>query len=208
MRAIQSAPLALTLPYLAFTPVFVVLTGWIVLGERVELPGVTGIALVVAGAWLLNLGEDDRSSPLAPFRAIWNIRGSRLMLLAAIIYSITSVGGKAAMQWLPAERFGPLYFSMVGFGAALVFGLSQPRRFRIIIDKPLPSLGIAALMALMVLTHFEALSRVEVAYMIAVKRSSLLFGILYGVLLFHERSGLRHFLAGALMVAGITLLAG
>ena len=39
----------------------------------------------------------------------------------------------------------------------------------------------------MVITHFLALARVEVAYMIAVKRTSLVFGVLYGALLFGER---------------------
>jgi uncharacterized membrane protein len=61
----------------------------------------------------------------------------------------------------------------------------------------------------MVYTHFLALQRAEVAYMIAVKRTSLLFGILYGALLFRE-SGMRTRLpAGVLMLAGVvTILTG
>jgi hypothetical protein len=54
-----------------------------------------------------------------------------------------------------------------------------------------------------------ALQQVEVAYMIAVKRTSLLFGILYGALLFRE-PGLRTRLpAGVLMLIGVaTILTG
>ena len=48
---------------------------------------------------------------------------------------------------------------------------------------------------------------VEVAYMIAVKRTSLLFGIVYGALLFHETHATRHFIAGVLMVMGVLLIA-
>jgi drug/metabolite transporter (DMT)-like permease len=44
--------------------------------------------------------------------------------------------------------------------------------------------------------------------MIAVKRTSLLFGILYSVVLFHERARIEHFLAGFLMLAGVFLIAG
>ncbi len=59
----------------------------------------------------------------------------------------------------------------------------------------------------MIYTHFLALQLVQVAYMISVKRVSLLFGILYGALLFHER-GLRTQLpAGVLMLAGVFLIA-
>jgi len=45
-----------------------------------------------------------------------------------------------------------------------------------------------------------------VAYMVAVKRTSLLFGLLYGAWLFGE-SGLRkNLLAGLLMVLGVYLI--
>jgi drug/metabolite transporter (DMT)-like permease len=62
-------------------------------------------------------------------------------------------------------------------------------------------------MALMVMTHFAAIAQVEAAYMIAVKRTSMLFGILYGALLFGERHLGRHLLAGALMIGGVALIA-
>jgi len=49
--------------------------------------------------------------------------------------------------------------------------------------------------------------RVEVAYMIAVKRTSLLFGILYGALFFRERGFSGRILAGGLMLGGVFLIA-
>ena len=61
-------------------------------------------------------------------------------------------------------------------------------------------------MAVMVVTHFLAIANVEVAYMIAAKRSSLLFGILFGAILFKERHVSRHFIAGAMMLAGVSLI--
>jgi drug/metabolite transporter (DMT)-like permease len=61
--------------------------------------------------------------------------------------------------------------------------------------------------AVMVVTHFLAVEQVEVAYMIAVKRTSLLFGILYGWWWFRERHLARHLAAGAVMVAGVAVLA-
>ena len=55
MQAIRDHPLSLTLPYLAFTPVFVTLTGWLILGETVSALGFAGILLVVVGSWLLHI---------------------------------------------------------------------------------------------------------------------------------------------------------
>ena len=94
VMAIRDTSLTLTLPYLAFTPVFNTLTGYVILGETVTLVGSTGIALVVAGAWLLNLqnARNGKSfSVIAPFRAILTEKGSRYMLIVAIIYSFSSV---------------------------------------------------------------------------------------------------------------------
>ncbi|MCP4409304.1 MAG: hypothetical protein GY807_16435 [Gammaproteobacteria bacterium] len=54
---------------------------------------------------------------------------------------------------------------------------------------------------------FIAIQGVEVAYMISVKRTSLLFGLLYGALLFSEPRLGHNLLAGSLMVSGVALLA-
>lgn len=210
MQAIRDYPLALTLPYLAFTPVLVVVTGSLVLGESVSSGGLFGIFLVVAGSWLLNFEQYERLSVatlLAPLKAIVVNRGSRLMLLTAAIYAITSVGGKAAMQWMPPYQFGAFYFAVLA-GVVLVFTLvSKPRALRIHRFGVLPLLVVAGFMALMVIMHFMALAQVEAAYMLAVKRTSLLFGMLYGAMLFGERHLSRHLVAGGLMVAGVATIA-
>ena len=67
-------------------------------------------------------------------------------------------------------------------------------------------LGIGAFMAGMVVTHFYAIEHVEVAYMIAVKRTSLLFGILYGASLFKETGTGTNLVAGIMMVLGVYLI--
>ncbi len=210
MRAIRDYPLALTVPYLAFTPVLVVLTGWLILGEKVSNGGLFGILLVVAGSWLLNFEHTDKLTPrtlFAPLRAIVINPGSRLMLMTAGIYAITSVGGKAAMQWMPAEQFGAFYFAVLGTLVLVLATLYQPRSLHVVKHGWLPLLVVAGFMSVMVVTHFLALAQIEAAYMIAVKRTSLLFGMLYGAVLFGERHLGRHLLAGGMMVAGVAAIA-
>jgi drug/metabolite transporter (DMT)-like permease len=209
MRAIRDYPLALTVPYLAFTPVLVVVTGWVVLGETVSTAGLGGILLVVAGSWLLNFEQAERlgwQTLLAPLKAIVVNPGSRLMLTTAAIYALTSVGGKAAMAWMPAEQFGAFYFVVLGALTLLMVALTRPSALRVQRFGLAPILVVAVFMALMVVTHFIALAQVEAAYMIAVKRTSLLFGMLYGAMLFGERHLGRHLLAGGLMIAGVAAI--
>ena len=205
--AIRDSPLHLTLPYLAFTPVINVLTGYLVLGEQVSWTGLAGILLVVSGAYLLNLHRIGQGW-LAPLRAIGQERGSRLMLAVAGIYSLTSVMGKAAMQYATPASFGAFYYVVIGGCMVIVIALRRPRDLRVLTRRPGPLLAVGGLMAVMVVTHFLAIADVEVAYFVSVKRASLLFGILYGALWFGERHLRRNLVAGSLMVAGVTLILG
>lgn len=232
MAAIRDHPLSLTLPYLAFTPVFVLLVAFVLLGEQPTPSGATGVLLVVCGAWLLNVRHarrDDWRSWAEPLRAIFYEPGSRMMLAVAVIYAFTSTLSKGAMQYMAPGHFGAFYFALLGLATLVLFGLPQPARLMRALGlkraerragdgpsthnghRPLRRIGavlaVVGFNGLMIYTHFLALQRVEVAYMISVKRVGLLFGILFGALIFGE-PGLRSRLpAGALMLAGVVLIA-
>ena len=209
LLAIRDSPLSHSLPYLAFTPVFTTATGLLVLGEQISLRGFLGILLVVVGAYLLNI-EHARGggvrSWLAPFPAILRERGSRLMLSVAALYSLTSVMGKGAVQYVPARTFGPLYWCILGLSSLVVFSIGRPGLVRVLWRQPGWHVLVGIMTAVMIITHFMAIAKVEVAYMIAVKRTSLLFGILFGALLFKERNLGRNMLAGVLMVLGVAVI--
>ena len=217
MKAIRDYPLSLTVPYLAFTPMFVILTGWVVLGESISLSGTGGILLIVFGAWLLNIPETDLSptpmtkpglrvfinNVLEPFKNIFRNPGSRYMLIAAFIYSITASTSKAAMGFMGAQQFGAFYFACIGIAALLLFGR---RGIATIRQNFFPALAVAALMAIMVFLHFKAIELVEAAYMVSVKRTSLLFGIIFGVLFFKEKHLGMHLIAAGMMLGGVFII--
>ena len=101
---------------------------------------------------------------------------------------------------------GPFYFVATGLAAVLVFGARKASNWRALGRHPWAHLGIGVFMAGMVLTHFYALVHIEVAYFIAVKRTSLLFGMLYGAWLFGETGLKKNLAAGMLMVLGVFLI--
>ena len=103
------------------------------------------------------------------------------MLATAAIYSVTSVGGKAAMQWMPPEQFGAFYFVVLGALTLLFVGISHPSSPANWTARHLAAADRRRLHGTDGGHHFMALAQVEAAYMIAVKRSSLLFGVLYGL---------------------------
>ncbi len=209
VKAIRDHPLSLTMPYLAFTPVFVVLTGWLVLGETVDFYGLIGIMLVMAGGWLLNLAHaslQDWRTWFDPLKAILYEPGSRLMLMVAAIYSLTSVMGKSAVQYTTPEAMGAFYYLAIGLLTAIAAALRDPALLRNSVRRPAASFAVAGMTALMVFTHFIAISMVEVAYMISVKRTSLLFGMVFGAIWFREGGLITRLPAGVLMVSGVYLI--
>lgn len=205
LRSIQGADLSQSLPYHAFTPVLVAGIGGPILGEAVSGIGLAGILLVFGGAWLLNIGEfrDGWHRPLtAPLRQ----RSARLMLLAASIYAFTGVFSRAPLAFLPPTFLGALYFTLVGVTAWV--GLDP--RGRVLRTLPWRNVWLWATvgwMTLMIVTHFVALVGVKTAYMLAVKRTSLLWGIVLGALWLGEPNLRRNLLAGGVMVAGVALIA-
>src|SRR5215471_5748650 len=74
-RAVQVSPLSLTIPFLAFTPVFLLLTGNLILGELPPLLKSEGILFVVLGSLLMHR-QAFRASIFEPFRAVLRERGS------------------------------------------------------------------------------------------------------------------------------------
>lgn len=57
MKAIKYSPLSLSVPFLSFTPIFLLLTSYILLGEIPGKLGFIGIILVCLGGYLLNFSS-------------------------------------------------------------------------------------------------------------------------------------------------------
>jgi drug/metabolite transporter (DMT)-like permease len=205
MQALRSSPLSLSLPFLAFTPLFILLTGRIILGEKITADGFAGIALIVAGSYCLNLSL-ARLGWWAPFRAIFRVSGSRLMLLVAFLYSFTSALGKLALIHSDPFFFPVLYYLLLCVTLVLFLPFSRSARTSRLFARPVLGLTIGILGAVSAFSHMLAISQVQAAYMVSVKRTSLLFAVLYGAFWFREEKIRERLLGAALMVAGVFLI--
>jgi uncharacterized membrane protein len=89
VTALSSSDLSITVPLLTLSPAFLLVTSPLLVGEYPTLTDIAGVLLIILGSYVLNLKEKQRGY-LAPFRAILEQRGPRLMVLVAFIWSITS----------------------------------------------------------------------------------------------------------------------
>jgi len=205
MKAIKVSPLSLTLPFLAFTPAFIILTGRIMLGEQLSLMGVAGIILIVIGSYCLNISS-VKGGLFAPIRAIFKEYGSRFMLLVSFIYSITSVIGKIGVLHSNPYFFGSTYFIALTLLMTVLMPFMPGRTLKRLTGFPMKGMILGAIYAVMVFSHMLAISQVEAAYMISVKRVSLLFGILYGAWWFREERIGERLLGAVIMLTGVFLI--
>jgi drug/metabolite transporter (DMT)-like permease len=205
MKAIKVSPLSLTLPFLSLTPVFLIGTSYIILGERPDNSGFIGIVLVVIGAYLLNVHTISRGF-LGPFKAIAEEQGSVLMIIVAFTFSIAACIGKIAVQHSDPIFFSVIYSFLLSFFLFLVISFRTRQFFSKAISRPVPFLLIGALVTIMMITHVKAINLVEVSYMISVKRLSILFGVIYGVIFFKETNVKERFLGATVMVSGIIMI--
>jgi drug/metabolite transporter (DMT)-like permease len=205
MKAIKLSPLSLTLPFLAFTPAFIIITGWILLGEKLGLPGIAGISLIVAGAYCLNISSLSQGL-FSPVRAVFREPGSRLMLLVSFIYSFTSVLGKIGVLHSNPYFFASTYFIILTTLMACLIPFMGRISFKRHRGFHMQGAAVGAAYALMVFSHMLAISKVEAAYMVSVKRMSLLFGILYGAWWFREKRIGERLLGAIIMLAGVFVI--
>jgi len=202
-KAIKISPLSLTIPFMALSPVFIIFVAFIFLGEWPNLYGFIGILLITGGAYILNISATSEGF-LGPIKAIGREKGSVLMIIVALIYSITSTLGKVAVEHSSPVFFGIFYPFTITFSLSIFLAVKGllPKVF----SKPSTFLPIGFFTAMMVISHFIAISMTDVAYMISVKRTSMIFSVIYGKILFGEIK-IRERLAGVLLMAcGVALI--
>jgi drug/metabolite transporter (DMT)-like permease len=206
-KALRVSPLSLSLPFLSFTPAFLIILSFVLLHQPVSLPGAAGIALIALGGYTLNLSA-LRSGFLEPIRAMARERGSLYMLIISMIYGVTSSLGKIGVDHSKPAFFGFFYNLAV---AVCMLPIIVRRSGR---ERFLPGLKSAFRIALLpavfdvvaTVSHFYAVSMANIAYMVAVKRTSLLIGTVYGFLFFRERNFRDRLLGAVLMFSGFLVV--
>lgn len=200
----RTSDLSLTVPMLAFSPLFMLLSSPLILGEFPAPLGLAGMCLVVAGSWVLQFSQRRRGL-FAPFTALLADPGPRWMLFVAVLWSVGANLDKLGLR----RASSPFWlFSVLSLICVLLlpYCLWKDRSgLRRVVRRPMMAI-LGGLETVSLLLQMAAL-RLELApYVISVKRLSVFFGVLLGAWLFKER-GLGERLAGALvMLAGVTLI--
>lgn len=204
MKAVSIGELSLTVPFLAFSPIFLIFTSNLMLGELPSLTGIVGILTVVFGAYFLEMKKE--AGIFGPFKALAKNRGAQLILLVALIYAISSNLDKIAIQNSnPITRIMVVQLLMALI-LVLLIRFRSSQKMAVIKSNYKPFLLIGLLAAIALLCQMTALSMGLVPYIIALKRSSALFSVVLGVIAFKERNVKPKLIGATLMIAGVFLI--
>jgi uncharacterized membrane protein len=202
VEALNSSDLSISVPLLTLTPLFLLVTSPWLIGEYPSFVDLAGVLLILLGSYVLNLKENQHGY-LAPFRAILEQRGPRLMLAVAFIWSITSNFDKIGVLNSTPDFWVISLFSFIAVLLLPVIALKSSQPLRQIQVHYRSLLWIGGLNSLAVLLQMQAIQMSQVTRVIAIKRMSTLLGVFWGCL-FLKETGLRERLMGAiLMVLGV-----
>jgi drug/metabolite transporter (DMT)-like permease len=197
MKALKSSDLSISVPMLAFTPLFLLITSPFIVGEFPDIFGLIGVLLIVVGSYVLNIKE-FAGGWLSPFRVLLKERGPQLMLIVAFLWSITSNFDKVGVQ-----NSSPFFWALiinlfiaVALFPILILRSSEPGNFKKNLDKLIP---VGLFSAITIIFQMTAINLTLVAYVIAIKRTSIIFSVLWGHYIFKEE-GVRERLIGVMIM--------
>jgi drug/metabolite transporter (DMT)-like permease len=206
MRAIKVCHISLCVPFIAFTPIFLIFTGGLILGEGLNGWGIAAVVLMAGGSYCLSLSTGSRGL-LAPLKALAREPGARCMLGVAVLYSVTAALGKLAILHSDPAFFGVLYPLM--FSGVMLSGypLSNPKPGKTLAARSRWGVILGLCLAAATFSQVYGLKMAPAAYLIAVKRTSVLFSVILGGLWLKERPIAPRLVGAALMVGGVMLIA-
>jgi uncharacterized membrane protein len=215
--ALAKADASLVSPLLTFNPAFTLLVAWPALGEVPGLRQTIGVAVILLGAYVLDV-EEARTGVLAPLRVLVERPGTLLALIASALWGITTVLEKLAIEHVTPPS-GPLVALL---GAALLVVFLTPGAFWSSRRTDASASGgtwgglrirpgtfmVAALIAgVAPLFGFTAIALGLVGYVTALFKLSAVLTILWAQLFLGEGNVRQRLLGAVVMVAGGILIA-
>jgi drug/metabolite transporter (DMT)-like permease len=227
-KALSSSDLSLSVPMLSFTPVFLIGTSYVILHEAPSFFGFLGICIIVSGSYVLNISA-GHEHVLDPIRSMMRNRASWYMLLVAFLFAVSINFDKIAL--LNSDPFFGMALTVMSIGIAFLLISAYSFMVRRNQNKDLPpnplkkegqqeipaqavprkqfallTLLIGLFVAIEAASINVAYTLQIVPYVIAIKRLSIIFMVLYGTIVLSEGDITKRVTGATIMVAGAMII--
>ena len=233
LRALQVSPISLCMPFMAATPLFLLPAGKFLLHESITSGMVIGVCLVVVGSLIVNR-QLFAQGLLEPAKAIIRERGSRYMLLVALLLTFTNVldkwfatsGGQVTLSVQISRSFvlaiGKCIMLAIFFACLTVLRLGKWKAYRknpagpiraiaaipwrpVWRDVPVWVISAGVLEAVVLVLQLTAVPFTALALVISIKRCGIVLAVFLGWLVFKERGITDRVIASCVMLSGVLI---
>jgi drug/metabolite transporter (DMT)-like permease len=227
-KALSSSDLSLSVPMLSFTPVFLIGTSYVILHEVPSFFGFLGICIIVSGSYVLNISA-GHEHVLDPIRSMMRNRASWYMLLVAFLFAVSINFDKIAL--LNSDPFFGMALTVLSIGIAFLLISAYSLTVRRYQNTDLPpnplkksenqetpawsvpqkqfvilTLLIGLFVAIEAASINVAYTLQIVPYVIAIKRLSIIFMVLYGTIVLAEGDITKRVTGAVIMVFGAMII--
>ncbi len=206
--AIKISPISLISPISSFTPIFTSIIAVLTLKEVPSFLHLLGIAIIVLGAYILNLSDFNKGF-LKPFKDLFSNKGVQLALLSTFLWSITPIFQKQAiLSTNPASAIVAAFAGTIGNAILfLLFSVDKVKKeFKIVLENIKIFLIMGLFGALGSFAAFIAFQQAQVGLVTSVFKLSILFSIILGAIFFKEQKIKERFIAGLIMLTGVVII--
>jgi uncharacterized membrane protein len=223
-RALQVSPLSFCVPFMALTPVFLLPIGKFFLHEQISAGMIVGVVVVVIGSLVINR-QMVANGWLEPAKEIFRQRGSRYMLIVALLLATTAAldkwfvtsGGDAAFGDRLARSFtlsigksvmlalffiGLAFWRLRGKNNSTAEKVSWTQVWR---EVPRWLVLAGLFEGIVLVLQLLAVQFAVAAIVISIKRSGILFACFLGWFLFKERGITDRVIGSCVMIAGVVI---
>lgn len=212
IEANKRCDLSIVAPIIALTPIFIVIFEGIFLETFPKPYGFIGIFLIVAGGYILNFSKIRDGGIFAPLKSLLKKNAGLIPFITAVVFAVCATSGKASLKYCDPFSF-PVFMVTSGFVVGMIylfvfrplFGHWTKIDTRLIKKPFLPVLQ-GTMYVLMLFSETQAFKMILASYVIAIKRTSALFGVGTGYLIFKDKNIRERALGAFIMVAGVAIL--
>jgi uncharacterized membrane protein len=163
------------------------------------------MAIIVVGSYILNINQTNQGY-FAPLKFLWQQKGCQLMLLVALIWSVTANVDKVGVLNSSPVFWLTLHYSFIALlMLPIVWYKSSKKLYQI--RRYFPSLFLMGMLgAIAVIFQMKALELTLVARVISVKRLSTMLTVFWGFLILKEDNFQQRILGSLIMILGVFLV--
>lgn len=205
-KAYKVSDISLIAPLIAFVPIATSVPAWVILNETPTPVAAIGIVLVSIGAYTLQIHKKDKGL-MEPIRAIVRDRGAQYIALFLLVVAVLPSVDKIGLQYAPpllwvfsTTAVVSLLLSVLLLGRGASPGTAaMQEEWKVLVLLGFLNAGLNLVQA-------HAYTVMDVAYVQAIKRASILLVIVAGWIIFEEEHIRQRFLGGSIILIGIILI--